>query len=87
LDEGVEFLKSYDLIIHPRCTHLSDELTHYSYKTDPLTGQVLADLEDKNNHCIDALRYAVEGARRALQGKPKIVSIAVPTMATAFNRR
>jgi len=87
LEEGVEFLKSYDLIIHPRCTHLSDELTHYSYKTDPLTGQVLADLEDKNNHCIDALRYAVEGARRALQGKPKIVSIAVPTMATAFNRR
>ena len=86
LEEGVEFLKSYDLVVHPRCVHLIDELTHYSYKTDTLTGQVLAELEDKNNHCIDALRYAVEGARRALQGKPRIVSVSVPRIATAFNR-
>jgi phage terminase large subunit len=26
---------------------------------------VLPILEDKHNHCIDALRYACEGARRA----------------------
>jgi phage terminase large subunit len=87
LEEGVEFLKGYDLIVHPRCQHLIDELTHYSYKTDPLTGQVLGVLEDKNNHLIDALRYAVEGARRALNAKPRVVSVTVPKVATAFNRR
>jgi phage terminase large subunit len=87
LEEGVEFLKGYDLVVHPRCTHLVDELTHYSYKTDPLTGQVLGVLEDKNNHCIDALRYAVEGARRALNAKPKVVSIAIPRTVNAWNRR
>lgn len=87
LEEGVEFLKSYDLVVHPRCTHMIDELTHYSYKTDTLTGQVLAELEDKDNHCVDALRYAVEGARRAMQNKPKVISVTVPRMATAFNRR
>lgn len=65
VEEGVEFLKSYDLVIHPRCQHLIDELTLYSWKTDPLTGLVLPQLEDKDNHLIDALRYAVEGARRA----------------------
>lgn len=65
VEEGVEFLKSYDLVIHPRCRHLIDELTLYSWKTDPLTGLVLPILEDKDNHLIDALRYAVEGARRA----------------------
>lgn len=69
LEEGVEFLKSYDIVVHPRCTHVADELTLYSYKTDPLTGKVVPQLEDKNNHCIDALRYACEGARRAT--KPK----------------
>jgi phage terminase large subunit len=42
-----------------------DELTLYSYKTDPITGQVLPILEDKNNHLIDALRYACEGVRKA----------------------
>jgi phage terminase large subunit len=68
LEDGVEWLKSFDIVVHPRCKHLIDELTLYSYKTDPLTGEVLPLLEDKNNHVIDALRYACEGARRA---KPK----------------
>lgn len=64
VEEGVEFLKSFDIIVHPRCTHLIDELTHYSYKTDTLTGEVIPILEDKDNHMIDALRYACEAARR-----------------------
>jgi phage terminase large subunit len=64
VEEGVEFLKSMDLVVHPRCVHLIDELMHYSYKTDPLTGAVMPILADKDNHCIDALRYANEGARR-----------------------
>lgn len=65
LEEGVEFLKSFDIVVHPRCTHTIDELMSYSYKTDPLTGLVLPILADKDNHMIDALRYACEGARRA----------------------
>ena len=73
LEEGVEFLKSFDIIVHPRCKHLVDELTLYKYKVDPLTELVLPVLEDKDNHVIDALRYACEGARRALAGKRKPV--------------
>ena len=70
LEEGVEFLKSFDIVVHPRCTHVIDELTLYSYKTDPLDDQkVLPILSDKDNHLIDALRYACEGARRALRTK------------------
>jgi phage terminase large subunit len=65
LEEGVEFLKSFDIIVHPRCKHTIDELNHYSYKVDPLTEKVLPVLEDKDNHVIDSLRYACEGARRA----------------------
>ena len=70
LEEGVEFLRSFDIVVHPRCKHTIDELTHYSYKTDPLTGDVLPVLEDKNNHVIDALRYACEAARRVSKTKP-----------------
>jgi phage terminase large subunit len=87
LEEGVEFLKSYDLFIHPRCQHLIDELTLYSYKLDTLTGQVTPVLEDKDNHLIDALRYAVEGARRALRAKPATAPVTIPALRTAFNRR
>jgi len=67
IEEGVSFLQSFDIVVNPRCEHLIDELTLYKYKTDPLTNKVLPILEDKNNHCIDALRYACEGARKALR--------------------
>ena len=70
VEEGIEWLKNYDIIVHPRCTHTIDELTLYSYKTDPLTNKILPVLEDKNNHVIDALRYACEAVRRAAPKKP-----------------
>jgi phage terminase large subunit len=75
IEDGIEWLKSYDIIVHPRCKHLIDELTLYSYKTDKLTGKIVPILEDKYNHVIDALRYACEGARRAgkVVDKPKVV--------------
>jgi len=63
VEDGVEFLKNYDIVVHPRCTHTSDELATYSWKTDPHTDEVLPVLEDKQNHVIDSLRYAVEAAR------------------------
>lgn len=65
VEDGIEWMKSYDIIVHPRCIHLIDELTLYSYKKDPLTEKILPILADKHNHVIDAMRYALEGARRA----------------------
>jgi phage terminase large subunit len=65
VEEGVEFLKGYDIVVHPRCKHVIDELTLYSYEVDKQTGDVLPKLADKKNHTIDSLRYAVEGVRRA----------------------
>lgn len=85
IEEGIEFLKSFDIIVHPRCEHLISELTHYSYKTDPLTGDVLPLIEDKDNHLIDALRYACEGARRAGKAKPTF-SVPIPATVSAFKR-
>lgn len=70
LDEGIEWLKSFTIVVHPRCKHTIDELNTYSYKVDPLTNNVLPILSDKQNHVIDALRYACEGARRAAFAKP-----------------
>jgi phage terminase large subunit len=79
VDEGIEWLKSYDIIVHPRCTHTIDELTFYSYKTDPLTGKVLPILNDDNNHVIDALRYACEGVRRAGAVTRQVTFTPIPT--------
>lgn len=60
VEEGIEFLKSYTLVIHERCKHVIDELGLYSYKVDKHTGDILPILADLHNHCIDAIRYAFE---------------------------
>lgn len=65
LEDGVQFLKAFDIIVHPRCVNVANELALYSYKTDPQTNEILPVLEDKNNHTIDALRYALEELRRS----------------------
>jgi phage terminase large subunit len=84
VNEGIEWLKSYDIVVHPRCQHTIDELTSYSWKVDDLTGKVLPILQDKDNHVIDALRYAVEAVRRAPARRPTVV-VPVP-VATAHRR-
>lgn len=71
IEEGIEFLKGFEIIVHPRCVHLATELRTYSYMVDPLTGKVLPKIADKNNNLIDALRYACEGARRAKGIRPR----------------
>lgn len=75
LEDGIEWLKSFEIIVHPRCKHTIDELSLYSYKVDKVTEKVLPLLEDKQNHVIDALRYACEGLRRAgkrVENRPRV---------------
>lgn len=71
LEEGVEFLRTFDIVIHPRCKHTIQEFTAYSYEVDDMTGAVLPKFKDKDNHVIDGVRYACEGARRAAMARPK----------------
>lgn len=64
VEDGIEFIKSYDVVIHPRCKNTIREFTNYSYKVDPHTDEVTNVLADKENHVIDSVRYAVEQVRR-----------------------
>ncbi len=87
-EEGVEWLKSYDIVVHPRCVHMQDELMNYKYKVDTHTEKVLPILADKDNNVIDALRYACETLRRALNNKPKEEEEFTPIpVANAWNKR
>lgn len=61
VEDGIEFLKTWDIVIHPRCKHTIDEFNHYSYKVDCQTGDILPKIVDSWNHCIDALRYSCDG--------------------------
>ena len=61
VEDGAAHLRSFEhIVIHPDCRHTIDEAGSWQYKRDRLSGDVLPELVDKNNHCMDALRYALE---------------------------
>lgn len=66
IEEGIEFLRQYDIVIHPDCVHTAQEFANYSFKIDPHTDEITNVLDDKKNHTIDSARYAVENVRRAM---------------------
>ena len=67
IEDGISHIRSYkQVVIHPRCRHTIEEFKLYQYKVDQLTGKPTPKVEDKNNHCIDALRYALEDVSRAV---------------------
>lgn len=62
VEDGITHLLGFkQIIIHPRCKETAKEARLYSYKTDRITGEVLPVIEDKNNHCWDAVRYGLDG--------------------------
>lgn len=81
--EGIRFLQSHNIIVHPSCKLTIFELSKYRYKLDMHTGDVLPELEDKNNHTIDALRYALEGDRKA--DRFTYVGDMIATQSAVFN--
>lgn len=70
VEDGIAHIRQYArIVVHPRCGHTLDELRLYAYKVDRLSGDVLADLVDKHNHCIDALRYALAPLIKRMPGQ------------------
>jgi len=72
VEDGIARIRAFnDIVIHERCKHTISEFQSYSYITDKKTGLVSDKLEDANNHCIDALRYALD---KVIQSRSKFVS-------------
>jgi phage terminase large subunit len=68
VEDGVSHMKAYRrIVIHERCKATAKEFRLYSHKVDKKVldadGKpvVLPDIVDANNHCIDAIRYALDG--------------------------
>lgn len=59
VEHGVQWLQQHEIVIDTSCVGLKQELTLYQWKKDK-DGNSLRVPEDKNNHLIDALRYALE---------------------------
>ena len=62
---GVDWLRTQNIVIHPRCKRASAEFRSYSYRIDSATGEPLPELATKqSDHTVDAVRYATERLRK-----------------------
>lgn len=61
VEDGIAWLKSHArIVVHPACKRTYDEFGKYSYKRDRRTQEITTDIVDRDNHCVDSLRYALE---------------------------
>lgn len=59
INAGIDFMKQFQIYIHPSCEHTIEEFDTYIYKQDK-EGNWLNEPIDANNHIIDAIRYSLE---------------------------
>lgn len=60
VEDGIAHLRGYkEIVIHVRCKSTQQEARLYKYKVDKKSGDILPDIVDKDNHYIDAIRYAL----------------------------
>jgi phage terminase large subunit len=61
IEDGIAKIRGFkEVVIHERCNEVIQEFKLYSYKRNSVTGDVMPIPEDKNNHYVDSLRYALE---------------------------
>lgn len=58
--QGIQKLQQYEIIVHPSCSSLLEELENYSWKKDKQTNEYINEPIDSWNHYLDALRYAIQ---------------------------
>lgn len=70
---GIATLQEYRITIHPGCRNTATEIASYVWKADK-AGHRQNQPEDRNNHLMDALRYAmddIKGFRPGEEPPPK----------------
>lgn len=58
--QGIQYLLQYEWIVDERCVKTIEELENYTWKKDKATNEYINEPVDSYNHCLDAIRYAIQ---------------------------
>jgi phage terminase large subunit len=64
---GIQKLQNYQIIVHPDCAGLIEELENYTWQKDKFTDLYINKPIDDYNHYIDALRYSLQCVKAKLR--------------------
>ena len=59
INNGIQFIQDFKIIIHPRCNNFLKEISTYCWDKDKLDNPINKPVDD-GNHLMDAMRYALE---------------------------
>lgn len=59
INNGIQFIQGYKIIIHPRCVNFLTEISNYTWAKDKSDKPINKPI-DMFNHLMDAMRYALE---------------------------
>lgn len=60
INNGIDYLQDFHIIIHPRCVNFLTEISNYCWDKDAKTGKLKNTPIDDMNHLMDAMRYGCE---------------------------
>ena len=75
---GIARLQEYRILVHPRCVHTAAELAAYTWQEDGREGVYRNTPCDRDNHLMDALRYAMEDLPRPPRGEQRVQRYGLP---------
>lgn len=58
--QGIQYLLQYEWIVDERCVKTIEELENYTWIKDKATNEYINEPVDSYNHCLDAIRYAIQ---------------------------
>ena len=58
--QGIQYLLQYEWTVDERCVKTIEELENYTWKKDKATNEYINEPVDSYNHCLDAIRYAIQ---------------------------
>lgn len=83
--QGIQYIMQYDIVVDERCVKTIEELENYTWKKDKKTNEYINEPVDSYNHCIDAIRYAIQDNIYRQHGKLD-TDKAIKTVNTLFRR-
>ena len=58
--QGIQKLQQYELIVHPSCENVIEELENYAWKKDKQTNEYINEPAEGFDHYMDSLRYSLQ---------------------------
>ena len=59
INNGVQWIQDFKIIIHPRCVNFLTEISNYTWGKDKFGNKINKPIDDFN-HLMDAMRYGLE---------------------------